>query len=221
MNDKWVRLRTAIIDDPEFHELDADERLLVYTLMPALKRIAIGPVYPGQLPAQTALSAERVEAAAQSLEGRGWLRRQGHLWWLVKYGLDPDDFNPRNKNRAQGLVNRIDALPDCQLVREYREHNADRPGLHDTSEADRQRLIEQSKKTLRRVQEQSSKTSFPHGEDPSKTDSRTGEDPSETPFSLKKEKRGRKRETAFNALSQGECGLHPCICGQCSPQEKR
>ena len=229
MSDRYVRLLTKLVDDPEFQALTPLGRLLYYTLKPALQRIGIGVLYSGQIEAQSGLDAVRVEAAANDLEARGWLRRQGHVWWLLRYSLESEDINPKNVNQRKGLVNRVANLPDCTLVTRFRErHTKAFPGL-----------IEAPSKTPASPFEDPSKTpaspfedptnGLSHG-DPSKgiypqgdVERRPFEDPSKGVSRAKRE-REREKEKEITALSAGrfnECGLTPCICGQCRPQEQR
>ena len=218
MSDRYVRLLTKLVDDPDFQALTADGRLLYYTLKPALQRIGIGVLYGGQLEAQSGLDADRLESAALDLEAHGWLLRDGFVWWLIRYSLESEDINPKNANQRKGLVNRVGNLPDLPLVRAFRERHAEAfPGL-----------IEDPAKTPARPSEDPP-DGPPHG-DPSKGDS-PQRNVESRPFvgsreGLSRAKREKERErerekTAVDAGSSNRCGLTPCICGECTPQEQR
>lgn len=115
---------SAIFDDPDFQALPAAARqtLLTARLCPQAGPGAIFICYPEILARQTGLSPRSIEGALKTLEGAGWVQREGLILWVVN-GLRYDPTMHLSDAKHQKAVARaVAALPHLQIVLRFCEY---------------------------------------------------------------------------------------------------
>ena len=175
-----------MVNDPDFQDLSAHARLLVYTLKAALGRPGIGVVYPGALEAQSGLTQGQLEAAARELEDAGhwWLVRERNVWWL-RNGLRFEEVNAKNDNHQKSLVKRVEELPRLPVVRQFREY------YRDTFP-----MLSEGQPDAIPIPSAYHRDTIPRAEKENEKEIKALTPPPRGPVN-------------------GRCGISPCICGSC------
>ena len=113
----WRSIYGRLRDSPEWAELEADARLVFYTLKLNPSPSGIDHYhFAGQGEWHTGLPLERIERAAAELEAEGWIEVERPLVWIVdSLAYDPA-WKMSNARHRKALETHIRSLPRLPIV---------------------------------------------------------------------------------------------------------
>lgn len=158
---EYRSIRRVLLDGPDFQLLPERARWIFVSLKLNAGPAGIEVYYPEalapQLALQTGMPAKAVRTALDELEGRGWIRREANVMWIVKHLTFDPHMSPKDRKHRVAIQRHVASLPRLDIVRQY---VAEQMEWFPSDEAETNDLgwaIEQPGKALRRAIEGPSK----------------------------------------------------------------
>lgn len=112
---------SALVDDPDYHRLKANERLVLVTarICKQAGPAGIFRFYPSLLAEQTGLKVRDVETALAGLEREGWVLREGPVLWIRNALRHDPNLHLANERHRTSVENALRDLPRLAIVLKF------------------------------------------------------------------------------------------------------